>query len=87
MEDACIGIHEQTDVAGVRRVALRLASGLSFDDVSAGNVALVVTEAAKNLLKHAGGGQVILRRLEFNGAAGIEVLALVTGSTGPESVA
>jgi anti-sigma regulatory factor (Ser/Thr protein kinase) len=79
LEDACIGIHEQTDVAGVRRVAMRLASGLSFDDVSAGNVALVVTEAAKNLLKHAGGGQVILRRLEFSGAAGIELLALDKG--------
>jgi anti-sigma regulatory factor (Ser/Thr protein kinase) len=79
LEDACIGIQEQTDVAGVRRVALRLASWLSFDDVSAGNVALVVTEAAKNLLKHAGGGQVILRRLEFSGAAGIEVLALDRG--------
>jgi anti-sigma regulatory factor (Ser/Thr protein kinase) len=77
--DACIGIQEQTDAAGVRRVAQRLASGLAFDEVPAGNVALVVTEAAKNLLKHAGGGQIILRSLECAGAAGIEVLALDKG--------
>jgi len=76
--DACIGIQEQTDAAGVRRVAQKLASGLAFDEVPAGNVALLVTEAAKNLLKHAGGGQIILRSLEC-GAAGIEVLALDKG--------
>src|SRR5205807_9230792 len=44
-----------------------------------GKVALVVTEAAKNLLKHAGGGQVILRPLERGGVAGIEMLALDKG--------
>jgi anti-sigma regulatory factor (Ser/Thr protein kinase) len=77
--DTCITIQEHTDAAGVRRAALALAAGLSFDEVSAGNVALVVTEAATNLLKHAGGGQMILRSLESGGAAGIEMLALDKG--------
>lgn len=62
-----------------RRVAASMASRLSFDEISAGNVALVVTEAAKNLLKHAGGGQVILRVLEAGASAGIEILALDKG--------
>jgi anti-sigma regulatory factor (Ser/Thr protein kinase) len=79
LADTCIVIQEQTDVAGVRRAALSLASGLSFDEVSAGHVALVVTEAATNLLKHAGGGQMILHSLESGGTAGIEMLALDKG--------
>jgi anti-sigma regulatory factor (Ser/Thr protein kinase) len=77
--DTCIAIQEQTDVAGVRRAALALAARLSFDEVSAGHVALVVTEAATNLLKHAGGGEMILRSLESGGAVGIEMLALDKG--------
>jgi anti-sigma regulatory factor (Ser/Thr protein kinase) len=77
--DTCIGIQEQTDVAGVRRASMALASSLSFDETSAGNVALVVTETAKNLLKHAGGGQMILRSLESRGAVGMEMLALDKG--------
>jgi anti-sigma regulatory factor (Ser/Thr protein kinase) len=79
LANACIGIQEQTDAAEVRRAAMAMASALSFDEVSAGNLGLVVTEAAKNILKHAGGGQVVLRSLECSGAAGIEMLALDKG--------
>jgi anti-sigma regulatory factor (Ser/Thr protein kinase) len=79
LANACIGIQEQTDAAEVRRAAMVLASALSFDETSAGNLGLVVTEAAKNILKHAGGGQVVLRSLEYAGAAGIEMLALDKG--------
>jgi anti-sigma regulatory factor (Ser/Thr protein kinase) len=76
---ACIAIHEHTDTGEARRVAAAFAAELSFDETSAGNLALVVTEAARNVLKHAGGGQVILRVLETGSSAGIEMLALDKG--------
>jgi anti-sigma regulatory factor (Ser/Thr protein kinase) len=76
---ACISIHEHTDTGEARRVAAAFASELSFDETSTGNVALVVTEAARNVLKHGGGGQVILRVLESGSSAGIEMLALDKG--------
>jgi anti-sigma regulatory factor (Ser/Thr protein kinase) len=79
LANACIGIQEQTNAAEARRAAMAMAHALSFDEVSAGNLGLVVTEAAKNILKHAGGGQVVLRSLECAGAAGIEMLALDKG--------
>src|SRR5947209_17935230 len=79
LQDACVTIREQTDSAEVRRVALALAAQLGFDQPQSGNLGLVVTEMSKNLLKHAGGGQVILRPIESAGAAGIEVLALDKG--------
>jgi anti-sigma regulatory factor (Ser/Thr protein kinase) len=74
-----IAIQEATDTAEARRTAVALAGIQSFDETLAGQVALVVTEAAKNLLKHAGGGHIILRPLDFGDAAGIEMLALDKG--------
>lgn len=80
MENAYrVAVHNQTETAEARRVAMRLAQDLSFDETDAGSVGLVVTEAAKNLLKHAGGGEVILRAAHQNGAAAVEMLALDSG--------
>jgi anti-sigma regulatory factor (Ser/Thr protein kinase) len=47
-----------------------------FDEAEAGKVALVVTEVASNLVKHAGGGDLLVRAVEYGG---IEVLALDRG--------
>ena len=51
-----------------RRKSARLAGGprsspreLGFDETSQGRVALVVSEAASNLIKHAGGGELIVQ--------------------------
>lgn len=79
MVNVCIPVQEPTHAAEVRRAALGLATELSLDETAAGNVGLVVTEAAKNLLKHAGGGHVILGSLQHGDMAGIEVLALDKG--------
>lgn len=75
----CVPIQEHTDTGEARRAAATFSSDLSFDGTLAGNVALIVTEAARNLLKHAGGGQMILRVLESDGFTGIEMLALDKG--------
>jgi anti-sigma regulatory factor (Ser/Thr protein kinase) len=56
-----------------------LADRLGFGEADAGKVALVVTEAATNLVKHGGGGELVLGVLQRDGGAGIEVLALDRG--------
>jgi len=57
-------------------------AGLSCDarlsEVEAGNAAIALTEAATNMLKHAGGGEVLLRTLGTP-AGGVEILALDQG--------
>ncbi len=58
---------------------MQIAGTLGFDETETGNVGLVVTEAAKNLLKHAGGGDILLRRGKHQGAAMVEMLALDKG--------
>src|SRR5687768_10037593 len=72
-------VTEPSQVGEARRAAAALAGRLGFDDRDAGKVALVVTEAATNLVKHARDGAVLLRPLDDAGAVGIEVLALDRG--------
>lgn len=79
MVNTNISVQEQTDVSEVRRAALDCAERLSFDPTQSGNVGLVVTEAARNVLKHAGGGQVLLRSLAHGESSGVEILALDKG--------
>ena len=55
------------------------ARALGFADKDTGNLALVVTEAATNLVKHAVGGQLLWRALECDHGAGLEILALDRG--------
>jgi len=77
--DYCIGIQNGTDTAQARRAAVQLATGLSFDETEAGNVGLVVTEAATNLLKHGGGGDLLIREVQRGASPGIEILAIDRG--------
>jgi anti-sigma regulatory factor (Ser/Thr protein kinase) len=55
------------------------ARALGFADKDIGNLALVVTEAATNLVKHAVGGQLLWRALERDHGVGLEILALDRG--------
>jgi anti-sigma regulatory factor (Ser/Thr protein kinase) len=75
-----ISIQEQTDVAEARRRAADRAAQLGFDDVTIGRVSIAVTEAATNLLKHAGGGEMLVGPAAGRGRAGVQVLALDKGN-------
>jgi anti-sigma regulatory factor (Ser/Thr protein kinase) len=66
-------IRDPSHVAEARRRAAALSPGL--DATTAGALALVVTELATNLLKHAGEGELLVRALPD----GTEVLALDRG--------
>jgi anti-sigma regulatory factor (Ser/Thr protein kinase) len=72
-------ISEPSEIAAARRAGTELATNLGFDQTSAGRVAIVITEAATNILKHAGHGEILLRPVNSNGMAGVEILALDNG--------
>ena len=72
-------VSESSAIAAVRRAGSVLASSLGLDETVAGKVALVITEAATNILKHAGSGDILLRGLAMGDARGIEVLAIDKG--------
>ena len=74
-----LAIDDSSKLGEARRVAQMLAGRLGFDATGAAQVALVVTEAATNLFKHARDGVLIIQGVETGGTIGLEVLALDRG--------
>jgi anti-sigma regulatory factor (Ser/Thr protein kinase) len=77
--EATIGVTDASGVSAVRRRAAELTRGAGFGETEAGRVAIVVTEAATNLVKHGAGGEVLLHLVSTASVAGIEMLALDRG--------
>lgn len=75
-------VEDSSQVATVRRAAQRLAEQVRFSETRAGTVALVATELATNLAKHARGGRMLLRWAEDAGV--IEIVALDRGPGIPD---
>lgn len=74
-----VAIEEATQVGQARRVAQHAATEAGFDATDSGRVALVATELATNVLKHATSGAVHVATLPGDGAPGIEVVAVDRG--------
>lgn len=72
-------IAEASDIAAARRAGNALARRNGFDEVLAGQLAIIITEAGTNILKHAHSGEILLRKLLRDGAVGVEVLAIDKG--------
>lgn len=78
-DQVLLELHDTSAVAEARRVALRLAAKEELSDTESGNVALVATELATNLIKHAKHGRMVMRILGQGKDAGIEIMALDSG--------
>ena len=74
-----IAIEDASQVGQVRRRALQIAAAIGLDAADAGRAALVVTELATNLLKHARLGEMHLRVVPAGGPLGLEALAVDRG--------
>ena len=69
-------IEDTSQIGHARRVAQRFAEQRAFDETDAGRVALVATELASNVLKHADHGALHLRA---TGNGGVELIAIDSG--------
>lgn len=72
-------IEHTSDVAAARREGQKLADSLGFNETRAGKLALIVTEAATNILKHAGRGVIHIGPAQSTAGVGVDVLALDEG--------
>ncbi|MEE1865393.1 MULTISPECIES: ATP-binding protein [Pseudomonas] len=69
-------VEDSSQVGHARRTVQQLAHQCGFDDTDSGRAALVATELASNILKHATRGELHLRMLPRTNGAGIEMLAI-----------
>jgi anti-sigma regulatory factor (Ser/Thr protein kinase) len=78
-QNVLVAIGDASAVAEARHRAATLARRASLDETAAGELAIAVTEAAGNIVKHAGRGSLLLRVLDGGDCAGVEALALDQG--------
>jgi anti-sigma regulatory factor (Ser/Thr protein kinase) len=64
---AAFPVVEQSQIAEPRRSVLWLADQLGFTEERAGQAALIVSELASNLVKHATSGELLLRPVSLEG--------------------
>jgi anti-sigma regulatory factor (Ser/Thr protein kinase) len=72
-------ISDQSQVGACRRAAQNLAGAWQLPDTAVGRVGIVATELASNLIRHAGGGEILLQPIEYGGRLEIEVLSVDRG--------
>ena len=72
-------VAHASDVAAARREGQRLADSLGFSETRAGKLALIITEAATNILKHAGEGAMHIGPAQSTAGTGVDVLAFDKG--------
>jgi len=70
---------ESSQVGQARRAAAAFATSLGFDETRQGTLALIITEVANNLVRHATEGELFLRMLEAGDALGIEITSVDRG--------
>lgn len=72
-------ISDSSQIGSARRAAQDMAEKIGLDETQAGQAAIAVTELGSNFLKHAGGGQLLMRPLGDATGSGIELLAIDGG--------
>jgi anti-sigma regulatory factor (Ser/Thr protein kinase) len=78
LDGALINVSDPTDVAEARRRAWAVTAHLGFGETISGEAAIAVTEAATNVLKHAGHGQLFVG-INAGNTAGLQIVAMDRG--------
>jgi anti-sigma regulatory factor (Ser/Thr protein kinase) len=74
-----VPVEETSQIGQARRVAQQIATYAGFDATDAGRVALIATELATNVLKHARGGEIHVSAVPGIDTQGVEVIAVDRG--------
>jgi anti-sigma regulatory factor (Ser/Thr protein kinase) len=74
-----VEVRDPSDIGECRRGAKRLAEAHRFDEDTVGRAGIVVTELATNVVRHGGGGEILLQVLDDGVAPQLEVLAIDAG--------
>jgi anti-sigma regulatory factor (Ser/Thr protein kinase) len=74
-----VAIDDSSQVGEARRGAATVATSAGLNETDAGKFAILVTEAATNIAKHAGRGEIMLRAITGPGLRGVELIAIDSG--------
>ncbi len=74
-----VAVTDARQMGEVRRTVAALCRSAGLDAADTGRVGIIATEGASNILKHGGGGELVVSPLGRGQASGIELLALDRG--------
>ena len=74
-----IAIDDSSQIGEARRTATAIATAAGLTEVEAGKLAIIATEAATNISKHATRGEIILRSVVGNGRCAVDLIAIDAG--------
>jgi len=77
-------LEDVSQTGEARRLAATACRAAGLDEAQAGRVAVVVTEAATNVVRHGHGGEMLIRPLADGEARGLEIVALDRGPGIPD---
>lgn len=72
-------VGEPSEIGVARRAGAAMGRQQGFDEVRIGQLAIVISEAATNIVKHAIEGHILLRPIRCESASAVEILAIDTG--------
>jgi anti-sigma regulatory factor (Ser/Thr protein kinase) len=75
-----VPVRDESDVGSARRMAARVAEACGMSSTEAGALALITTEAATNIAKHARDGQILFRDMRPSGRSFVEMIAVDKGN-------
>jgi anti-sigma regulatory factor (Ser/Thr protein kinase) len=74
-----VGISGQSDIGECRRTARRLGEACNLDENDVGKICIVATELATNVVRHGGGGEMLVQVLNDGMTPQVEMLAIDHG--------
>ena len=75
---AAVAVEDPSQIGEVRRVAMRVAEEAGLDESRRSDIGIVATEAATNVVRHAGRGEVLISEVERAGT-GVELVCVDHG--------
>ena len=74
-----IAVIEESQVGFAKRCVVEICRRISRDETFCGKAAIVVTELARNLIRHGKGGEIVMREIGTPASPSLELLALDRG--------
>jgi anti-sigma regulatory factor (Ser/Thr protein kinase) len=74
-----IAVVEESQVGFARRCVAEICQRLTRDETFCGKAAIVVTEMARNLVRHGEGGEIVVNEIVTSQSSSLELLALDRG--------
>ena len=76
---AAVAVEDPSQVGEARRLAMRMAGDAGFAESARSDIGIVASEAASNVVRHAGKGELLITEVERRRGAGLELVCVDHG--------